>query len=675
MFRFRFAFFGLVTLVLGTVDAGADIRTQAPETQESELEQYGVRDPGSPEAIAESERLYQAYLSRKPVEEWPIWPDLSPSTLAWFAAIIILALNFRTRPLISLRNLDTLVLVAIGIALAARFETATPAWLNGHSVQWLAYVLLGVATAYWLIRGLGLALGPREIPRVHVSVSSSAMLVFLLVGMAICVREIATAPISIGSRDGVVGGLALLDTGKHAYGQAPGYETRSPALYGLHAAVMFAIPPRVINDAGIIVPARWDQRKTWLTEDWVSNAQLAAARATNALLFMLMLVGLYLCGARLHSAGVGLTMVAVFTVFPGTLECLARPEIMLPATLLTWATYLALLPGMFSFFSMLLLCLAGISWPWAWFAMPVFLASFIRRGALSAIAASAALVGAFALAAFALTTLVQPAAPRADGALRAAGVMPKFELVQVEETWRLRPVAPPTTQVAGGVTSGLWRFLLNRDEARYAGSTKSGVRLFELDQSAGQSIDGEPFLFRETRFASPDSPVSSQYTPADGEFSTRLAAGLRTVLEAVWLPAAAPADPVPPATVVWLAGASQTSADTIRFWSKSAAALACIVVGMFLLLGQRNGPHHLIGGIAFASAAGLLASGIGPATNWVWLMPAVLALTAVHLEPPGVLRKPIASPGGAAGGAAGVGITPSAASGRLGPAPRITVQE
>ena len=59
-------------------------------------------------------------------------------------------------------------------------------------------------------------------------------------------------------------------------------------------------------------------------------------------------------------------MMAVFCVFPGSLECLPRPEIMLPSFLLTWTIVFALLPFVGGALATLCLVLAGVAWPWAW---------------------------------------------------------------------------------------------------------------------------------------------------------------------------------------------------------------------------------------------------------------------------------------------------------------------
>lgn len=587
------------------------------------------------------------------------WPDLSWPTLAWFAAIIILALTVRPKPLVSLRNLDGLLLA--GMCLLVALRPATGLSCDGrHTWQWWSYLGLSIAAGYWLLRGIGLMLA-RRVPGPEGRLSSGALFVLCLAGLALCVHQIAAAPLSADSRDGIVGGIYTAGTGKLPYGDAPGFDSRSPLLYLLHAGTVRIHQPSYITEDGSLRTLRWDNREQWLSEPWLEMADLSAARLVNAALFVALLAGMYVIGLRLHSAAVGLTMGAVLCVFPGTLECLPQPEIMLPAVLMTWSIAFALLPagGLLGTFC---LVLAGAAWPWAWLGLPVMLAYFLRRG-WHVLASLVGLAAGVALLLVGTTRLTEPTLPRAKGASAAAGAQPAYvaKLGDGEQLLLERYRPNPDERSAAVATAPLWRFLLARDATLNRSFSDAAAKAARLTLPDGVSLD-------EVRYAQLDASgaartrLESLYqrgmsNSSDPQFFW---AGLRTVLEATWLPAEAP----PPTTVgAWNLWGGPPPMEgrwlLARRLVKLGVALLVVWVALAILFGGRARPRHLIGAFVVVGSGTLLASASGAVTNLVWLLPLVLALGAVHEPPP--TRPAALEPA----------LEPFASGG---PAPRITLQ-
>src|SRR5262249_17255848 len=148
---------------------------------------------------------------------------------------------------------------------------------TGRPVQFWAYILLTVIALYWIVRGFRLLLSKTVRP-MTANVSPGAMSVLALAGLAIALHTIVAAPLSPGSRDGIVGGVCLAETGKLPYGDAPGYDARSPLLYALHAPAVKVLPPsidihRLSADEPQPSAARklsWANRESWLTDDQVA---------------------------------------------------------------------------------------------------------------------------------------------------------------------------------------------------------------------------------------------------------------------------------------------------------------------------------------------------------------------------------------------------------------------
>lgn len=587
------------------------------------------------------------------------WPDLSPATLAWFGAVIILALTLRLQPLACWRNIDGLVLAAMALLFPLRaVQTDAPGAFS--TWQHLVYFGLAVATIYWVARGVFL-LGSRRLLS-EAPVSRSAIIVLMLVGFALCIHHIATGPLSDGSRDGLVGGIGLAETGKLPYGDAPGYDTRSPLLYIVHAGGVQLIEPTLPSEElGGVDPLRWSSRSSWLKQDWVATGHLDAARLVNGALLFVTLLGLWWIGQLTHGTLTGVVMVAIFCVFPGVREALGRPEIMLPTMLLTWTVAFALMPAVGGLLSAACLLLAGVAWPWAWLALPILLAYMFRRG-WHAVGASIGFLGGAALCCWGLAAFVQPALVRDEGALRLAGMPPQWTAESDEGgTIIMRHVADEDAAADHAALSGfLWRSLLRLDTITIAEA--SGDLQFDWPNGLG----GEDVLCREVGAGGVTrADLQRHYRDAVATRSTTelMATSLRTVLESTWTPTVASRVPVTPAWSLWAGtGPLEGRWLLIRRLVKLAVLLLSLLAALVIFFGKRTQPRHLIAGVLMVAGGTLLASHLGPAGNLPWLVAPALMLWAM-IEPETAPAQRAAQP---------PRVASSPGSPRPGPEPRIT---
>jgi hypothetical protein len=579
------------------------------------------------------------------------WPSLDPTTLAWFAAIVILVLTFQTSPLFSLRNVDGLVLAAMCFLLLHRSNVAVE-W-GDRSAQWWSYLLLTLAAAYWLIRGLLLSRSRSTYSGVA-NLPEGATFILILAGMALGLTRIASEPLTGTARDAFIGGMYTAASGKLPYGDADGYDTHGPLLYLLHAGAIRVLPPMTIDGERVVV-MNWKNRETWLQPEAWELADLSAPRLVHGFLFIAMLFAVFGIGRHQHSMAMGLKLVAIFCIFPGVLECLTRGEILLPATLMTWGLALAVLPGFGPLIAMLMFVLAGLAWPWAWLAIPIALGYFFRRG-LHGLVGVVALLGGAAGVVLGLTALTSPSLPRARGALKAAGLTAKYVATAAADGAIVIAPAEPGAAPAADFKSPLWRFLLDRETAvidsrRYSvkGSEAGGVRF--------RDIDAPPQVRAE---------LQGDYREAllPEHFSRRILPALRTVLEATWL---APIYTGPPIVGAWRYWTSPTDAvgqqrtSNIRRGAKIGIAIISLLIAASLARSPTCHRHQFAGAMLVLCSAVLVASEPGAATNWIWLMPAALAaLGAKSPEPP---PSPAAQQ-----------VAQRLAGGPPSPAPRITVE-
>ncbi len=605
------------------------------------------------------------------------WPDLGPATLAWFAVVAIIALTVRPKPLLLGRSLDGLMLAGTSLLLLLRGIAGSPVGTT-HTWQWWAHLGLTAVAAYWLVRGISLLL--RQRPVLHSgTVSNGTRVVLVAAGLALCVHQIASAPLSAGSRDGTVGGIHLADTGKLPYGDAALYESRSPLLYMLHAGPVRAWTPLLtpaLDTQGESGPLEmtWDNYAQWIDGDWQESANLAAARIVNAGLFIGVLIGFFLIGRLLRSSSSGWTMVALLCLFPGTLECLSRPEIMLPTLLLTWSVVFALLPGVGGLLGTFCLVMAGLAWPWMWLGLPVMLAHFWRRG-WHVVGSTLGLAGGVGVCLCMLANHVQPSLPRDNGALAMAGLQPIFE-AQMTDDGHLaidRRAIQDEALDSPATSRPLWRMLVNRETNT-------------LDTADGLAIDwpnglgGPDVAYRQimaTGAARTRLQESYRATLSDLPAARRLPIALRTVLEATWMPAVAQESRVTSAWTTWGGPAPMEQRWVqIRRIAKVVVALLVVWASLATFFGRRVRPRQLIGALMLTISGALLISEMGAVTNLVCLLPLVAALWAVG-DPPerpgvkatnGVKLPPVArpKPATALAGKPGPDIEPP---------PRITLDE
>ena len=562
------------------------------------------------------------------------WPDLNWPTTCWFAVLAVLALTLRLRPLWSIHNLDALVLAAMCPLLALRDVPGGPA-TSAHTWQSWGYFGLTIAVVYWVLRALVLIAARGPLQR-GAAVSGTVRLVLAVAGLALCFHTLATAPLSPASRDGIVGGLCTSATGKLPYGDTPQFDARSPLLYLVHAGAVRVVPPGLVPE-GEAFPKRmtWENRDWWLAQPWTESAHLGAARLVNAALFVLTLLGLCVIARRLEVEGAASILVTLFCIFPGTLECLARPDIMLPTLLLTWTIACALLPGVSGLLALLGMVLAGVAWPWAWLGLPVLLAYFWRRG-WQDVGSTLGLLGGVAACIFGLAWLVQPSVPRANGALGLAGLQPLYDARLANEDTLVLDQRNVTTQdvTSPALTARLWRVLVERQSVTLKDAADD-LGPLKIDWPNG--VNGGSILDREvqpTPAALPVLQAAYRRVVEKTPDPTRVLVAARTVIEAAWTPA----HPVePPVTGVWelWGGPPPLAGRWLLFRRAVKAGVAILVIWatLAIFLGRRARPRNLLGALLLTSCGGLLASEVGAVTYLVWLLPPWLALWAVHEAP------------------------------------------
>ena len=568
-------------------------------------------------------------LSPPPVDlSGELEPDLSGATLAWIAVVTVLALTIQLRPWRTMHNLDALVLALAALLLAVRDDYSAVYFDPArHTTQWWSYALLTAIAGYWMLRGLGLMLA-RNVPAIQPNVTTSAMSVLVFAGVGVAIHTIATAPISDASRDGLIGGVYTAQTGKLPYGDAVGHDARSPLLYLAHAAAVRVVPPDTYDAAGISHSFSWEQHEQW--SQALDSSDLTAARIVNGALFLLMFLGLAGIGHRNHSVALGQALVVMFCVFPGVNECLVRPDIMLPAALLTWAIATLRVPGVGGLLSAVLLTMAGVAWPWAWLGLPVLLAYWFRQG-WHAFGATVGLLAGAAGIGLGITLLVRPALPQADGALAAAGLAPEFDAaVGADERVALVPHAPGAPPADW--KAWFWKYLLNAES-------------ITLDPVKARVTAPASVNAREVRYRDIDANPAARKLLQPGyraalapqEPLTRFQVALRTVLEATWKPSQPAHLPASPAWALWAPSGDPHQLALPRRVGKGVLGALALFAAWWLLRCQAASPHNVIGALLMLSAGALIVSLQGPVTNLAWMMPTVLGAFA--------LQKPAAEAG------------------------------
>lgn len=620
---------------------------EPPERVRQQDADVDVTEPTAPDQepsrlAAEETRFPAADDEMTPARPVRFWPELDQATLTWFAIIVILALSLRLRPLLSERNLDALVLAATCLLLTLRFdrtEVSLPGALGERTGQWWAYLLLAIAVGYWFLRGLR-CLFSTALVRHESNLLRSGLVVFVIAGLLIGFDFTRERPVSPAAEDAIEGGQYFAATGRLPYGEVPGHDDESPLVYLLTAGAVELLPgepvapiadePSVTYTAA--EPMEFDVE---VTEDEVSlefwSSPGGAAYLVNIALYVLMLVALFIIGRRLHSAAAGLTLVAIFSVFPGTLEALDDPTTMLPATLLAWSVAFCLLPGVGGLLGGLFIVLAGLAWPWAWLMVPVVLFYFFRHG-FEALGAIAGVLGGIALILFGITVLTLPQPPQADRALTRAGKQPVYVIERGDdEVTLVIEERPPGEVPEKGWLGWLWGVMVNSESVTLdpaeTGAELSTIEAYDIPRSklTYQNLTATDEIVR--------AELNERYRRAlrREPAITQMWASVRTVLEQTWL--AEPEDlHAPAAWVLWSRGsANEARWALIRKGLMIVVGVGLVLVAVIAIARRRNPlPAHLIGGLLVVGSASLFASLGGAANHIVWLLPLVLSLWALH---------------------------------------------
>ncbi|TWT42387.1 hypothetical protein RAS1_35180 [Phycisphaerae bacterium RAS1] len=573
--------------------------------------------------------------------------NLDGPAATWLAAIAALVLLLRTSPWRTIRNLDALVLAGMCLLIPLRDNTVTGP-VEGQVWQPWAYLLLSIACAYWMLRGFSL-LRSRFVEPHECNVAAGGMLVLVLVGLVFGFQRIATAPVSAASEDGVIGGLTLLDTGKLPYGEIEGADGRAPLLYAVHAGALRVFPN-----------APQQARSVTATPDWAYEDE-RPIRGVNGLLFVLEFIGLYLLGRRLHSAAIGLTVATLFCLFPAAAETFARPDVMLPAVLSTWALLFATMGRLGPLMAAATAVTAGGCWPTAWLLIPVLMGSALRRGWHTVGCVTGLLLGAAGQLAM-VYYLVQPSLPRADAAMNAAGFAPTFAARSSDRSLvtldRLdTAAAPPATML-----SRLWRGLFDAEM----------VSVGDRDGAAPgvvvpNGVDAGSIPFRQIRAAADARRLlNAAYRDALRELppAGRLRVNLRTMLEQLVWPIAASEPARQPPWSAWRNSAANYD-KYLDYGPLALGVLSALVtcLATLMLATGRGTSRELVGGAIAVACLGALATQAGVADHWAWLLPIILGALAAH---GGVADAPAA-------GTTSASSVPLPPISRPGP-PRITVE-
>ncbi len=555
-------------------------------------------------------------------------PVFDTRALAWIAAVLTLALVARVRPLLTMRNVDALVLSLSCLVLLLRdhpgyFET-TPA---GPGVRWYAYLATAVIAGYWFVRGLTLLRSARPRP-IHANMAEGGLAVLAIAGLVMALTTIGNAPLSDGARDGFLGGLVTAETGHLPYGDIE-TDSRSPLLYLLFAGANRVVPSTFDSHAGPN-EMNWQNHEQWKWINWEDVADLRTVLAVNATLFVLLFAAVTLIGRRLHSTPFGLTLGTLLCFYPGFIECFHQPQVTLPATLLAWTILLATIPGIGGLLAILTALAAGLAWGWAFLALPVLLGYFFGKRWNGFGAAFGLIVGISGIVA-GLLYLVAPSMPRPDGAMRLAGWQPAYTAEVAEDGALVINKFNVDQELEGNFQSGFWRYLMREtftlDTPDLQPALPAGVT---AGQVFYQRLDADPTA-RDRLQASYRNRLASEQPVA------RLRAATRTVLESTWKPRPQSHHvPERPGTwALWSASGDlpESRWTQIRRGGKVLVGLIALVLGLLLFRAKDATCDQLLGGLLSVAAAAVLISAPGAVSNLVLLAPFVLACLAAGGDP------------------------------------------
>ena len=588
-----------------------------------------VQDTQPPSAsgdeIVASKALRESHVGaviRQPNLIDTLTPQIDAATLAWIAALVVLVLVFQARRFLSLRNLDVLLIATLCLLLLYRNNLGLIPG-TAHTAQWWAYALLTAICGYWVLRGFNL-MATRQSPAAVTNLSEGALTIVVLAGLVFCCVRIVSAPVSDGSRDGLLGGICMADTGHLPYGDVDG-AARSPLLYLAHAGVVELMPPD-LEYTDRPATATWADRKSWLKDHWEDTIDPTTIRIVNGALFLLIFMGVAGIGHRMHSVAMGQTLCAILCFFPGTYAALNQPEVLLPAALVTWSVACLRVPVVGSLLSLACAVFAGFAWPWAWLMLPVLLGFSFARG-WHAFGGLLGLLGAGVAAVIGITVWTAPTLPRADGALAAAAMQPEFTATRADDGALVIDRYGRDDKLESTIKSWLWRYLAQRENV--------SLQDVGLRAAVPTGVDGSQILLRRIAAdgnARPALQKAYRDYLAEAPNLVRGWTATRTLMEATWL-----AEPPSHTTHkgAWeLWAGSGSIGDNTWMWIRRSGKIATGLFALFamIVLARRKAvqQRHAVGALLVVAALSLALSESGAVIGHLIVLPIILAALAAH---------------------------------------------
>lgn len=559
----------------------------------------------------------------------PIWPRLETTHLTWLAILGILALTLRFDPRAWARSVDGIFLVCTALWLPLRMLPDAALAPDGQPWRTWAAALLMLVTIYWVIRGLLLVAGRAP---ARADASGGATTVFLVAAVALTAHALQARPLAPSARDALEGGLYAFDHRCMPYGDVPRHDSRSPLVYlaaaGWNSLSPYeALPSRMAPSDESSVGHRIE-----IGADTPVGYSDRSLRRLNLLLTAAVVGGLLVIGTRLHSGPMALVLVVIYLLFPGTLEGLGDPSLLIATALVTWSVAFALVPWVGGFLSAFTLVLAGLAWPWAWLAIPAQQAYFLRRG-WGLIGAALGLLLGLGTIGFVVSETIRPTLPRTDGVLQAAHRTPRFSADLVENGAVLRIVAAPAPASAPyHLLKSAADWLIEQEDTTLAAAvSRTGTYRIELPPT----IAPESVRFRDISAADQEAreilQAEYRYDLQRSSDQKQFIAKVRSLLDATWR---VPADPHAADVSTWDAAArlvSGSSGETVDWLRRSMKILAGVAAGLLavVILARRSvNANTLIGAVTAVLTLAYLASAQSAAANWTWILPILLAAHA-----------------------------------------------
>ncbi|MGE3180003.1 MAG: hypothetical protein AB7N71_00085 [Phycisphaerae bacterium] len=596
-----------------------------PDTQQSVttvVPEVSTADSSSPELIDDLTAL-------------PVWPSFNRVQFAWIGVLGILAITLMLRRGSELAALDGLLLAFAATCMLLRSVHTTPDFLVGHDLSWWTYLALLAIVVYFAVRGMFL-LGNQVPDQVGRSGNEGAAFVFLVAAILFGTWYAKNVPPAQASVDGLLGGRETMDFGTLPYGTTSNHNHRSPLLYLWYASLA---KMDLVNPLPDRASEFEFERTNFEVRTQVAPYLWYSARPilwSNLFFAGLTLIGLMVIGSRLHSASVGLSLAALFALFPGTLDAITNSELLLGTALLTWAIAFSLLPLLGGFFGALFFVAAGFVWPWAWLGLPILLAYSWVRGWMVVWSIFGFLAGV-GLFVWALPILVPASLPQPRGFWSDSAEFPRYAAAFDPEQLTLT-ITPMTERQRTELAAEPHTFAPMIDWLLRQGSTTID-RLASTSFSDGRVVIAEGVDPHTTHYAAilPVDELSRSKLQAQYQFDMSTAdpkkqfmGSLRTLIEDTWRPGKSPYSLEQSAWRSW--GALEKSkADqirTIRRVIKTMALVLAALCSVILLSRKAVAPPAFVGALLAVLAVGFIASLNGPGDHWAWILPAMLAAHA-----------------------------------------------